>query len=199
MIDAISLSFGYYNESSSDVAYSSALWTVIEKLLDRGVVVVAAAGNNSSGRRYYPAAFTTKPRPGKLPVLSVGALNPQGTRAMFSDDGRWVTAWASGAAVISTFPDDVKGSLTPTEQQPDGSWMRETINPDDFRGGFAQWAGSSFSAPALAARFLRAMLEAWLRRPPPPAEPWRSLKDLSEPATRRRASRALRDIGWKGD
>lgn len=57
MIDAISLSLGYYNESAPDVAYSSGLRKVIDKLLDRGVLVVAAAGNNSSGRRFYPAAF----------------------------------------------------------------------------------------------------------------------------------------------
>ena len=190
MVDAISLSFGYYNESPSDVAYGSALWTVIEKLLDRGVLVVAAAGNDSSDRRYYPAAFASRPRPGRLPVLGVGALNPNRTRAMFSDDGRWVTAWASGAAVISTFPKDVQGSLRSAVRQRDGSWTRESLNPDDFRGGFAQWDGSSFSAPALAARFLRAMLSAAGQR---------SLDDLSAPATTQRASGALEDLGWKGD
>ena len=164
MVDAISLSIGYYDESSSDVAYSSGLWTVIKKLLDLGVLVIAAAGNNSSRRRFYPAAFAAQPRPGELPVLSVGALNPYRSRAMFSDDGGWVNAWASGAAVISTFPNDVRGSVMSQERQNDGPWMRETLNPDDFRGGFAQWNGTSFSAPALAAQFLKAMAETARRR-----------------------------------
>ena len=61
MIDAISLSLGYYDETWSDVQYSSGLRTVIDKLLDLGVPVFAAAGNNSSGRRFYPAAFAAWP------------------------------------------------------------------------------------------------------------------------------------------
>jgi hypothetical protein len=37
-------------------------------------------------------------------VISVGALNLNGTKAMFSNDGDWVTAFALGAAVVSTYP-----------------------------------------------------------------------------------------------
>ena len=98
MVDAISLSLGYYDESPSDVLYSSGLWTVIGKLLALGVPVFAAAGNNSSSRHFYPAAFAAWPgTQGAPPVFSVGAWNPNETRAMFSDDGAWVTAWAPGA------------------------------------------------------------------------------------------------------
>jgi subtilisin family serine protease len=197
MVDAISLSIGYYVESPADVVYGSALWTLIRKLLDRGVLVVASAGNNSSRRQYFPAAFAARPRPGELPVLSVGALNPYRSRAMFSDDGGWVNAWASGAAVISTFPTDVRGSVMSDERQNLGPWTRETLNPDDFRGGFAQWNGTSFSAPALAARFLKEMAETARVNGPQGGASW--LKNVSEADTRQRAMDALKAIGWKGD
>jgi hypothetical protein len=196
-VDAISLSIGYYDECSADVAYSSGLWTVIKKLLDLGVLVIAAAGNNSSRRRFYPAAFAAQPRPDELPVLSVGALNPYRSRAMFSDDGGWVSAWASGAAVISTFPNDVRGSVMSQVRQDDGRRMRETLNPDDFRGGFAQWSGTSFAAPALAAQFLKAMAETARNGGSQAGASW--LTTVSAPATRERAINALDAIGWKGD
>jgi subtilisin family serine protease len=129
-------------------------------------MVVAAAGNASVSRRYYPAAFADEARPGgTLPVISVGALNPNGSRAVFSDDGCWVTAWASGAMVITTFPTDVNGALQPaTEEHANGHRhrTREGLDPDDFRSGFVSWSGTSFAAPALAAWLTQAMLAAAL-------------------------------------
>jgi hypothetical protein len=119
MVDVVSLSLGYFCESPPDIAYTSGLKIAIDALLDRGVMVTAAAGNYAVRRRYYPAAFAAAPRPpGTVPLVSVGALNPNGTRAMFSDGGRWVTAWASGAVGVSTFPVDVNGSLTPRAEVP---------------------------------------------------------------------------------
>jgi hypothetical protein len=104
---------------------------------------------------------------------------------MFSDDGPWVTAWAPGASVVSTFPPDVRGSLMPAERMPD----RESLNPDDFRSGFCGWNGTSFSAPALAAEFLKTLLAGAAAVP---------LTDLSEAATTARAVRALTAMGWQG-
>ncbi len=81
MVDVVSLSLGYFCESPPDFQYTSGLKIVIDALLDQGVMVVAAAGNYAVRRRYYPAAFADAPRPpGTVPVLSVGALNPNGTR-----------------------------------------------------------------------------------------------------------------------
>jgi hypothetical protein len=186
MIDAISLSLGYYDETPSDVRYSSGLRTVIDKLLNRGVPVFAAAGNNSSARLFWPAAFAGWPgNAGTPPVFSVGAWNPNGTRAMFSDDGPWVTSWTYGASVVSTFPTDARGGLMPVEKEED----RESLNPDDFRSGFCRWNGTSFSAPALAAEFLNALLAGGQAAP---------LTDLSEAATLARAMQALRAMGWQG-
>src|SRR5207245_8670781 len=103
MVDVVSLSLGYFSESASDVAATVALRQVIDALLDLGVVVVAAAGNYSTSRRFYPAAFAQRPVPaGQVPLISVGALNPNGSKAVFSNGGHWVTAWASGAVMVST-------------------------------------------------------------------------------------------------
>jgi Subtilase family len=167
MVDVVSLSLGYFDESPADIAYSSGLWQAIQVLLDLGVAVVAAAGNYSTSRRFYPAAFSLRPSP--VPVISVGALNPNGSRALFSDGGRWVRAWAAGAAVVSTYPDDVNGSLVPEVRvhahpgaPAPGNGRpadREALDPDDFRSGFAAWSGTSFAAPLIAAHLAARLLE----------------------------------------
>jgi hypothetical protein len=164
MVDAVSLSCGYFCESDKDATYSSVLKGAIDALLAQGVLVVAAAGNASVPRRYYPAAFADAPHAdGTVPVISVGALNPNGSRAVFSDDGRWVTAWASGAMVITTFPTDVNGALQPpVEERVNGHrrQTREGLDPDDFSSGFVSWSGTSFAAPVLTAWLCQAMLAA---------------------------------------
>jgi hypothetical protein len=163
MIDAVSLSLGYFSDSAADVAYTSALRQVIDDLLDMGVLVTAAAGNYTTSRRYYPAAFAGDPSAaGRIPLVSVGALNPNGTPAAFSDGGSWVHGWARGAAIVSTFPVDVNGPSNANV----GSGATEGLDPDDYAGGFAVWSGTSFSAPAMAASLVEAMI-APLRGPAP--------------------------------
>jgi hypothetical protein len=168
MVDVVSLSLGYFDESAADVTFSSGLWQVIQLLLELGVAVVAAAGNYSTSRPFYPAAFSLEPGPG--PVVGVGALNPDLSRALFSNGGRWVWAWAAGAAVVSTFPDDINGSRTPEVRVPPhpanglppGSPLpadRAALDPDNYRGGFATWSGTSFAAPLLAAHLAARLLE----------------------------------------
>jgi hypothetical protein len=197
MVDVVSLSLGYFDESAADVTDSSGLWQVIRVLLDLGVAVVAAAGNYSTSRRFYPAAFSLQPSP--VPVISVGALNPNGSKALFSDGGRWVRAWAAGAAVVSSYPDDVNGSLAPpvrVRTRPDGLASgdgppddREGLDPDDFRGGFAVWSGTSFAAPLIAAQIAARLLEQ-------AAEPGLDATG-SQPAADRTVA-ALASLGWPG-
>jgi hypothetical protein len=190
MVDAVSLSLGYFNESSADVAYTSALRQVIDALLGMGVVVTAAAGNYATSREFYPAAFAGQPSaPDEVPLISVGALNPNGTRAVFSDGGRWVTAWAPGAAVISTFPVDVNGADQPAIRVP--GQARESFDTDDYRSGFAAWSGTSFSAPMMAADVVRAMLAPLEGASPDPAL---RLDVPGAQAASRRVLRALRQL-----
>jgi hypothetical protein len=92
MIDVISLSLGYFSESE-DAASCSGLREVIDKLLGMGVVVVAGAGDASTSSKFYPAAFAELPIPGQVPLISVGTLNLDGSKAASSNYGRWVTAW----------------------------------------------------------------------------------------------------------
>jgi len=162
MIDVVSLSFGYFAESAADLVLTSGLWQAIEILLDLGVVVVAAAGNYSTSRPFYPAAFAIQTAP--VPVISVGALNPNGTKAVFSNEGNWVTAWAQGAAVVSAYPVDANASRTPELRvRALARADRESLDPDDYSGGFAVWSGTSFSAPGLAALVAGSLLDGAAR------------------------------------
>jgi hypothetical protein len=204
-VDVVSLSFGYLSESPADQTLTSALAQAIGVLLDLGVVVVAAAGNLSTTRMFYPAAFAQRPAPaGQVPLISVGALNPNGSRAVFSDGGQWVTAWAPGAAVVSTMPTDINGSRSPELRLPAHpagplpagharASHREALDPDDYSRGWGVWSGTSFSAPLLAAHFVRALLAG-------PADPASGL--VLEPCdartTANRALAALASMGWPG-
>jgi subtilisin family serine protease len=198
MVDVVSLSLGYFDESPADALYSSGLWLVIKKLLGMGVAVFASAGNSATSQMCFPAAFAVSPTPGPVRMISVGALNPNGTKALFSNDGRWVRAWADGAAVVSTFPVDINGACMPAVRVPaqprpgKRSVDRSALDPDDFGGGFATWSGTSFSAPLLAAYFAAQLLK--------------NASDGSSPAlgqpgkdeARHRTVDALTAMGWQG-
>jgi subtilisin family serine protease len=88
-----------------------------------------------------------------LPLLSVGALNPDGSTALFSNGGDWVLAFEVGAALVSTFPVTFNGGAQPSVRVETYTGRpRSTIDPDSFASGFGTWSGTSFSAPVLAAR-----------------------------------------------
>jgi serine protease len=93
------------------------------------------------------------------PIVSVGAKNPNDrTDALFSNTGPWVTCYTRGASVLSTLPVRFQGGLEPVARyHEDDQRPRETIDPDDYRGGFAVWSGTSFSAPVIAGRVAAAL------------------------------------------
>ncbi|HTR90559.1 MAG TPA: S8 family serine peptidase [Trebonia sp.] len=190
-VDVVSLSLGYFSESAHDKVVTSGLWQAIKVLLSLGVVVVAAAGNYATTRKFYPAAFALEPVPaGQVPVISVGALNPNGTKAVFTNDGHWVTAWAVGACVVSTYPIDADASRTPQLRIPvnrmsSGQWPpgREALDPNDYSAGFALWSGTSFSAPYGAALIAKSLLKG--------AKPVGSALKLDNPGTGEKRRRAV--------
>jgi hypothetical protein len=148
LVDIVNLSLGGFFETPLEEEQDSPLLDAVNALADLGVIVVAAAGNDSTTRRFYPAALAGRPpRAGSVPVVSVSALNPNGTKAAFADDGDWVNCWASGAAIVSTMPTWLRGDRTPDLH----AGNRETLDIDDYSAGFGIWSGTSFAAPLVAA------------------------------------------------
>jgi subtilisin family serine protease len=91
------------------------------------------------------------------PHVSVGALNPNRTStALYSNVGSWVKTYAPGSAVLSTSP-PFDGGIQAGSRNDRYGRRRETIDPDDFTGGFAIWSGTSFAAPHVAATLARAV------------------------------------------
>jgi subtilisin family serine protease len=163
-IDVLNLSMGYYHETPEDVLFDPTMYDILQLMGECGVAVVCSAGNDATARPMFPAAFapwldghgTAQPQADVVPVVSVGALNPNLTEALFSNTGPWVRARAQGAAVMSTTP-PFQGGLEPTARTEAYQHLRESIDPDDFTGRFALWSGTSFSAPLFAGRIASAL------------------------------------------
>ena len=156
-VDVVTLSLGYYHEQPADAAFDALLLGPLALLGRLGATVVTSAGNDATVRPGYPAAFT--PHDGgpvpiehdALPVVAVGAKNPNNSVALFSNDGPWVRTLRPGAALVSSYPQTYNASGQPAAElvTADGEW-RSAIDPDDFSAGFAVWSGTSFAAPVLA-------------------------------------------------
>jgi hypothetical protein len=134
---------------------------------DLGVLVVAGVGNGATTNRFLPAALappqpSSSPAPEStpLPIVAVGALNPNGTTvAMFSNGGPHVTALRPGVSVVSTMPLFNAGGQASHVARPDGAtgaagMVRSTVDLDDYAHGFGVWTGTSFAAPMFAADFV---------------------------------------------
>jgi hypothetical protein len=132
--DLVNLSFGGYSPIGMEV-----LADAVAALQRVGVVVVASAGNDATCVPTYPAVL-----PG---VVSVGALDEDGTPAAYTNYGPWVRACTRGTDVVSLFFDGFNGAEPPAL---DGS------DDDDF-AGWARWSGTSFAAPRVVAALARRM------------------------------------------
>jgi len=163
-VDVVVLAMGYVDEDPEDQP-GGWIGDAVKRLAMLGIPVVAAAGNQSSDRPFYPAAFAAHPWPeNAAPVLSVGALNPNQHIAMFSNEGPWVSCYATGAGLVSTYPCEAKGSRMPDRRAKSTilNRHRESHDPDDFTAGFAVWGGTSFAAPLAAAFLVNAIAESEL-------------------------------------
>ena len=189
MVDVISISLGYYHEQPSDALFDPLMLAPLRALGRLGVAVVVSAGNDATNRPMYPAAFAPHPggvveemSPGEVPLVAVGATNPDGSVALFSNDGPWVRAYRPGAGLISTMPISFDAGRKATVQVVENGQVRSTIDPDNFLSGFASWSGTSFAAPILAgdlARYMNEKGELW-QDPGKPENPvrtaWRALR-----------------------
>jgi subtilisin family serine protease len=151
----------------------------------------------------FPAALDTRPDRRPLNVVAVGARNPNGTVALFSNDGDWVDCHERGASVLSTLPTTFDASLEPSARTtfPAGT-VRETIDPDDFRGGFGVWSGTSFAAPIVAGRLAADLLDRWTRStgprgPRPLASRQRVIAAVGKGAARPETARAAKQTARK--
>ncbi len=190
-IDVLNLSMGYYHETPEDLLFDPTMYDILQRLGDCGVAVVCSAGNDATARPMFPAAFApwadghggAVPHASRVPIVSVGALNPNGTDALFSNAGPWVRAYAPGGAVMSTLP-PFQGGLQPMARSEAYTRVRESIDPDDFTGSFAVWSGTSFSAPLfagrLAARLVGGIDPAHDDRSTAVARSWSALTGLTD-------------------
>jgi len=163
LIDVLSLSLGYYYEDPSDAATDAMLRRLMTAFGQRGVAVVAAAGNDATLTPFHPAAFAGQVAgfdSDAVPLVSVGALNPNGEDvAYFSNAGPWVSTHRLGANLISTMPTDLNGDRQSSVALEYDDLRRATIDPDDFTGGFGTWSGTSFAAPVMAGELAQHLAE----------------------------------------
>jgi subtilisin family serine protease len=166
LVDVVSLSMGYYDEQAGTGTFPTRLQAGLEALGRLGTAVVVSAGNDATTRPMYPAALT--PHPGGhidvpdhdcVPVMSVGATNPDGTVALFSNAGDWVACHRPGAGLVSTFPTTFDASAQASYAGHFANMSRATIDPDNFSSGFGTWSGTSFAAPILAGHLAQAMVD----------------------------------------
>jgi subtilisin family serine protease len=93
--DVMNFSLGWPQFRDSDF-----MKDLIAESIARGVIVVAAAGNDSTEALIRPCAY-----PG---VICVGALNPDGAMAHYSNYGSGVDIAAPGTNILSIFPIDIQ-------------------------------------------------------------------------------------------
>jgi subtilisin family serine protease len=171
-VDVLSLSLGYFHEQPEDATFDALLLGPLAALGRLGVAVVVSAGNESTSRPGYPAAFAPYEVNGqpagvpddtdRVPVSTVGAKNPDGTIALFSNDGPWVKYLRPGAALVSTFPITYNASALPSNAVLTANGeTRAGLDPDNFAAGFAVWSGTSFAAPYFAGQLAEIILKRY--------------------------------------
>ena len=159
-IDVLSLSLGYYHETPDDELFDPTMYGILRRLGECGVAVVCSAGNDATARPVFPAAFTpwlddggtVHAEKGVVPIVSVGALNPNRTTdALFSNTG------TVGPHLRPRGRRDEHASR-PRSRAGSARWpaprrtgaARARSTPTTTAAGSPLWSGTSFSAPFFA-------------------------------------------------
>jgi subtilisin family serine protease len=184
-VDVVNLSFGRYPLDEQDPADIDELRTVLGNLARLGVRVVASAGNRSTETHVYPAAFSKDKSDASddTRLISVGARDPDGTLATYTNTGDWVSVQAPGTSVVSALPKFDHVVWPPKNVDAD----EEAIGPDpNFQAsGIGQWSGTSFATAWVSASIAAKLLEQ--------ATPG-SLTDNSPQQAKARATTAWRAV-----
>ena len=116
-------------------------------------MVVCSAGNEATDRPTFPAALAADTRASRH-ARPVGALNPRDSigRAVLATSDAGCDVYAPGVSLVSTVPVDFDGGIQAGTRDDKHGRRRETLDVDDFRGGFGVWSGTSFAAPVVAGR-----------------------------------------------
>jgi thermitase len=124
--DVVNLSLGGYTlDNSPPVLLAAALGQLLG---DHDRVVVAAAGNDGrADQPFWPAAFAANDASWADQVIAVAAHDGK-YLCNWSNTGDWVSIAAPGCDITSTY-----------------------VRRPDFSTGMAQWSGTSFAAPYVAA------------------------------------------------
>jgi hypothetical protein len=158
-VDVVNLSFGRYLGADEHDPDTAQIGTVLGELAQLGVRVVASAGNLAKPDDVFPAKLgDDKDVPGHTALVSVGALDPDGTQAAYTSTAGWVTVQAPGTAVVSTLP---KFDHTEYPLPEDRDDHGDLTNPDpNFQAsGIGQWSGTSFAAGWVSASIAAKLLE----------------------------------------
>ena len=168
-VHVLNLSFSFYHETPDDPSTISEITDLLRRLRDdHRVIVVCSAGNEATDRPTFPAAL-----PGRGDrQISVGALNPADQSvALFSNIGDWVDIFAPGVSLVSTVPVTFNGGIQAGTKDDKRDLRRETLDIDDFRGGFGVWSGTSFAAPVVAGQIAAGLVEQYTEEIPEPCSP----------------------------
>ena len=78
VIDVLSLSLGYYHETSADDALGTQMQALMSDFANAGVLVVAAAGNDATTEPLLPAGFSANPSARENGLVRRGGAQPVG-------------------------------------------------------------------------------------------------------------------------
>ena len=141
-IDVFSISMGYYHETPEDLLFDPTMYDILRhwasaasRWCARPATTPPPARCSRRRSRPGPTARAASPRrPSMVPIVSVGALNPNGTDALFSNAGPWVRALRARRGADQHLAPLFQGGLEPAARTEAYMRVRESIDPDDFTG-----------------------------------------------------------------